>query len=395
MAVDIVRRKTLNAGGLNAGTSADGLDLAAVSIARKAGKFKISLKMGRTVPYPKPLAISVRKAVTQGIDTIDEFIILDRKLGQFYGEQAKIFCRTLKQKGFKTNIVASHGQTIRHLPGRVRFGGKSESGTLQAGHPETIAALTGVLTVADFRQADIGSGGEGAPITSGPMWHLFSDKKESRLLVNIGGIANYFYFPGGKPVDLIEAGDCGPGNSLLDIIAGRFFRRKYDRDGYVASRGQISQRLLSILMSDNYLKGKYGPSTGRERFGEKFVNGLVHNARKLKLNKYDIMATAAELTAVSIAAKISRIIKDDKITSIYTFGGGARNKFLIKRLRKNLPGTELISVDTIGYNADYLEAACYAIMGAMTIWSLPVNPKHVTGAHSKVIAGRIIQSPAG
>ncbi len=378
--------------GLNSGTSADGLDLAAVKIKYRQSNPVPEFIAGKTVVYPDNLVESLNEAIG-GHLSIDETIILDRKLGNFYGEQTALFNAFLRRKNIKPDLVASHGQTIRHLPGKVKIGRKKESATFQMGHPESIAGRTGLPVIADFRQADIASGGEGAPITSYPMWLFFADKKETRLVINIGGIANYFLFEKGKGPDSISARDCGPGNTLLDIVANRFFGKRYDRDGRFASRGQISKRLLTILLADNYLKGKYGPSTGRERFGEKFVENIIKNGESLGLGGFDVMATATELTAVTISNSIKRIISRKKLEKIYLFGGGLYNGFLVDRLKENINGTQIQSVERLNVEPDFLEAACFAVMGGMAVKGIPTGVPKVTGGRGKTIGGRIIMPP--
>ncbi len=387
----ILKKKNLIVVGLNSGTSADGLDLAAVKINLFSKTPTLKFIKGVTVGYPKAISHLINDAIANEISSIDTLIELDRKLGAFYGEQANKFCQVLAKNKIYPDMIASHGQTIRHLPGKVKIGRKFESGTLQLGHPETISNKTGLLTIADFRQADIAVGGEGAPITCWAMKQLFASKNESRMLINIGGIANYFFIPKKSSTKKMIAADCGPGNSLIDIITLKYFGKRFDYGGQLAAKGKISFRLLTILMADNFLKGKYGPSTGKERFGEKFANKIISYGSKMKLKKHDILATTTELTAVSIVNSIEQIIKNNSIDKIYLLGGGTSNHFLLKRLEANLPGVRFFSVDRLSFNPDYLEAVCYAIMGAGAISGLPTVFGYITGARENSLGGRIVQ----
>jgi len=388
---NILKKKNLIVVGLNSGTSADGLDLAAIRINLSAKNPRIKFIKGVTVRYPKKLGALINDAIGNRIKSIDAVIELDRKLGAFYGGQAVKFSQTLAKKKIYPDLIASHGQTIRHLPGKVKIDRKSESGTLQLGHPETIANRTELITVADFRQADIAAGGEGAPITCWAMQYLFASKSESRMFVNIGGIANYFLIPKISSAKKMIAADCGPGNGLIDIITSKYFGKPIDYGGRLASKGKVSFRLLTILLADNFLKGKYGPSTGKERFGEKFVKKIIRYGSRMSLKKSDILATTTELTAVGIVNAIEKIVDNNSINKIYLLGGGRANKYLVKRLEANLPGVKFFSVDRLGFNPDYLEAICYAIMGAGTMAGLPTVLGHVTGARGNSLGGRIIQ----
>lgn len=393
MLAKLHRKKNLVVIGLNSGTSADGLDLAAVKISFGTKVPKIKYLTGKTVPYPSDLHRQVNNAVVEDITSMDDLIRLDRDLGRFYAVQTSKFIAALKKKNIKPDLVASHGQTVRHLPGKVKSGHKKESGTLQLGHAETISAITGLVTIADFRQGDIALGGEGAPITAKAMWALFGSKKESRLVINIGGIANYFLFPKGGGANKVRAADCGPGNSLIDIIVSRYFNRRFDPGGKIASRGRISMRLLSLLTADKFIKKKYGPSTGRGRFGVRLAEKIVEYSLKLGLNKSDILATTTELTAVAISRSIDKLTDKYYIKNIYLFGGGARNNFLIERLRANLPETEFCNVSELGFEPDYLEAICYALHGAWTVRGETSALPQVTGASRAAVAGKIIQPP--
>jgi len=387
----LIAKKSLVGIGLNSGTSADGLDLAAVKIDRFSNKVQVKFIKGITVNYPPPIRSAMNKFCTGQEMAVDEMIRLDRILGDFYGRQAAHFCAALSKVKICVDFVASHGQTVRHLPGKIKIGKKKRSGSLQLGHPETIADRTSLVTVADFRQADIAVGGEGAPITALAMYTLLADKKESRLFVNIGGISNYFLFEKKGQPNKIKAADCGPGNSLIDILSRRLFNKKYDSSGRLAKRGIVSQRLLALLLADSFLKGKYGPSTGRERFGEEMAERIINLSKKLDLSAHDMLATTTELTVASIARRINPLLKKHNLEKIYLLGGGARNNYLLKRLRENLGLIDIYSVDSLGYDSDYLEAICYALMGDTTLKSITSGLPDVTGAKKGSIAGRIVQ----
>jgi anhydro-N-acetylmuramic acid kinase len=389
-----IGKKNLTVIGLNSGTSADGLDLAAIAVLFSGGKVRIDFIEGRTASFGTALRKQIDDAIADRLSSLDDFIRLDRELGAFIGSEAAKFCAFLRKKKIYPDLIGSHGQTIRHLPKGVALKGKRESGTLQIGHPETIAALCGLLTIADFRQGDIAVGGEGAPITALAMHILFAHPKESRLLLNIGGIANYFFLPANCRPEEIMAGDIGPGNSLLDIMAQRYFNVPFDRGGKLASRGEISQRLLSMLTADDFFRKERNRSTGREKFGHKYVDLIELLARGLSLNKRDILATATELTAVSIVNGIINLLKRGRIHKIYFLGGGYKNKFLMERTQEYLPAVKFSSTAELGFHPDYLEATCYAVMAALAVNNIPIGLSAATGARKRAFGGRIILPPA-
>lgn len=390
----IARKRALNVLGLNSGTSADALDMAAVRISRSRGIVKVT----QLAVAGKRIGQQMQKLVFQVADskatTTDQIILLDNLLGKFMGRAAAAFIRKLARDGIAIDMTASHGQTVRHLPKKVRFGGQWVNGSLQLGSIDMIAAQTGKMTVGDFRQADIALGNEGAPITTGAMRRMFADGAESRLIVNIGGMSNFFYFPGPKSGLPAFAADCGPGNSLSDILSAQLFGERCDWNGRRAASGTLSNRLLSLLLGDPFFTGK-AMSTGRETFGCEMAERIIEFGRRFKLRKEDLLRTAVELTTNAVAIKVWPLVRRDTgLTGLYLTGGGRRNRFLVECLRQHLPDLDIRSIDEFGLHADYVEAAAYAVMGEACLRSepLPVSSR-MSGGRPAPVLGRIAQPP--
>ncbi len=390
----IARKRTLNVLGLNSGTSADALDMAAVSITRSRGTVKVT----QLAVAGKRIGQQMQELVFQVTDskttTTGQIILLDNLLGKFMGRAAAAFIRKLARDGIAIDMTASHGQTVRHLPGKTRFGDQWINGSLQLGSIDMIATQTGKTTVGDFRQADIALGNEGAPITTGAMRRIFSDGRKSRLIVNIGGMSNYFHFPGPKSGLPVSAADCGPGNSLSDILSTRLFGKRCDRSGRRAASGTLSNRLLSLLLGDPFFTGK-ALSTGRETFGSEMVERIIEFGHRFKLRKKDLLRTAVELTTNAIAIKVWPLVRRDVgLTRLYLTGGGRHNRFLVERLGQHLPDLDIRSIDELGLHADYVEAAAYAVLGEACLRSepLPVSSRMPRGKSTPVL-GRIAQPP--
>jgi anhydro-N-acetylmuramic acid kinase len=267
------------------------------------------------------------------------------------------------------------------------------NGTKQIGSAEFIAAATGKIVISDFRQADIALGGEGAPITTFAVEKLFTSDKEPRLIINIGGMSNYFYLPVKKSGKSVQAEDCGPGNSIIDILAQKLYKENYDKNGSHAQKGKISERLLLLLLNNVYFKSSL-KSTGRELFGHEFADKIMAFGKEFKLTKYDLMATATDFTARSIALSTQKLIKKDKmIEKLYLTGGGRKNIFLLKQLSHHLPNVTILPIDNIGINGDYLEAASFAVLGWAAVTSQPLNIYGSRKRKLKPVSGRIIQPP--
>src|SRR5690606_249396 len=88
------------------------------------------------------------------------------------------------------DLIASHGQTVRHAPKRIHGQYGLPNSTFQLGEPDHLAYLTGILTLSDFRQKHVAAGGEGAPLAGYGDQLLFRDASECRVLLNVGGISN-------------------------------------------------------------------------------------------------------------------------------------------------------------------------------------------------------------
>lgn len=393
--VKIVAGKSLVILGLNSGTSADGLDLAAIKIQSRKSKIISTYLAGSNLRYPKKLRDILLHAITAKSLSPEHLIALDNRLGIFFGISAEKFINKLRAKRITVDAVASHGQTIRHLPQKIKLAGGRFGGSLQIGSPDVIAALTGKPVISDFRQADIALGGEGAPITVAAMHQLYSDKKENRLIVNIGGISNYFFFPASSAIEHSLAADCGPGNSLIDILAKKLFNLPFDRNGRLASKGRVSPELLRELKKSSFFASKR-KSTGREEFGEIQAEKMIKAAGRKKLNSYDLLATATELTIWSITKEIKKLTIPENIPAkLYLTGGGAHNTFIRGKLEENLSRFAVCLIDSLGIPTDQVEAAAFAVMGEAALRGRPMQTRfgRISGNVPIPVSGRISWPP--
>jgi len=316
----LMHKKSLIVLGLNSGTSADGIDLAAVKIDRSYGKVSARFIRGGAKRFSPELRLKIIELSESQSVIMEDIIDTDNRLGESFGKAAKSFLKSLEKEKINIDAIASHGQTVRHLPASTTME-KKKSGTLQIGSLEIISNITGKVTVGDFRQADIALGNEGAPITVAAMKRLFGTRDESRLIVNIGGISNFFYFPKPNTGLKVIARDCGPGNSLCDLLSQKLFNRAFDNNGKIARSGRPSSKILSLIMANPFFKVKY-LSTGKEAFGKKLTGEMTVLAGKFEVSDSDLLSTAAELTVLSIAHCLKPLIKKDKnIEKLYLTGG--------------------------------------------------------------------------
>lgn len=401
----LLSKNTLCILGINSGTSTDGLDLALVKVSNtKSGALRIKPLLERAVRYPA----SVRKTLLElaNSETVapQELALVDEALGDVIGQAAESFIASARQKGLRPELIASHGQTIRHHPQIVSRFGRKISATLQIGAPERIASRTGLPVVSHFRQADTALGGEGAPITTSAVYHILRNSHTSRLLINIGGIANFFHIHKKNAGSFGEARDIGPGNALLDMAAQELFSEEYDRGGKRAASGTVSLRLFSLLSSEKFFGGAKTRSLGREQYTPASLRKILKFARDMELSSEDILATLVELSARKIISATEKIVSGDThLKDVYLSGGGVKNRLMVKRIRAELPTLRINSIRELGYHPDFFESVCYAILGYCCLHSIPgippsLNRDRGSAQQSSVrlpapILGRICQAP--
>ncbi len=359
--------------GLMSGTSTDGVDAALLEFAPAARLLNTCF-----LPYPQLLreALLDFAGGNYAGDAIDQLGALDNELGELFAEAALAVLAKTRLSRADITAIGSHGQTVRHWPaGEHPF-------TLQIADPNVIAARTGITTVADFRRRDVALGGQGAPLV--PAFHnaVFADRKETRAVVNIGGIANMTLLPAESGV--VSGFDTGPGNLLMDAWSRAHLQQPHDKNGAFAASGTVNAVLLQALLTDEYFQRQPPKSTGREHFGEMW---LAERLRGRNLAPADVMATLCELTAHSIADAITS--HAPHATRVLLCGGGAHNTHLLKCLAANLPHRTVTTTEDFGIHPDWVEAAAFAWLARETLAGRPGNLPAVTGARQPTVLGAI------
>jgi anhydro-N-acetylmuramic acid kinase len=358
------------------GTSLDGIDVAIVDIQAK----RIRPLAFASTPYPK----AVREALLGVSNAMTHTAAIARLhflLGELYAEAVKQASRR-----HKPVLIGMHGQTIFHEGSPVEYLGRRVASTLQIGEAAVVAERTGIRTISNFRERDIAAGGQGAPLVPYVDYLLFRHARRGRVALNIGGIANITVIPAGAKPEQVIAFDTGPGNMVIDALIAHHTegRQRYDRNGGIARRGGVHEKLLDAMLSDPYLNRKPPKTTGREQFGQQFVSGLLATGIPLP----GLIATATEFTAQSIACAIPRGKTRDVIVS----GGGVHNRQIMRRLSELLPGTDVASSAEFGIDPDVKEAIAFAVLAYEFVRDRPGNLPGATGARRSAILGK--SSPA-
>ena len=378
--------------GLMSGTSADGIDACLARISGTGETITASLVSFRNTPYASPVRKRILALFSPDAPAI-EVCRMNFALGRLFGEAALDLMHRCGLKPGAVDLVASHGQTICHLPPGGPFDDLLGGSTLQIGEPAMIAEMTGVTVVADFRPRDIAAGGQGAPLVPYADYALLRSATRTRAIQNIGGIANVTVLPAGGGIDDIIAFDTGPGNMIIDALITAFTRgeKTYDKDGEVSALGRVDDKLLSSLMAHEYLARRPPKSTGREEFGAGFVTQLLEEAKAEDLGAEDLLSTAVAFTAESIArAYRDFILLEHRVDEIILGGGGSYNATLRRMLQDRLPGIPIFLHEDLGISGDAKEALAFAILGNETMLGQPANVPRATGARRPVVLGKIV-----
>jgi anhydro-N-acetylmuramic acid kinase len=372
--------------GLMSGTSLDGLDVALCRFHGSGLDTKTELLKFKTIPYGAAFKEELKSISFKEQVDLQKVALLNAHVGTFHGE---LILQCLQEWGIEAetvDVIASHGQTIFHAPKSLHHLDAWPNATLQIGDGDHLAVKTRVITLSDFRQKHIAVGGEGAPLAVYGDYLIFSSPHEHRILLNIGGIANFTYLPSGRNSDLIFSTDVGPGNTMMDqFVQLNYPGLQYDENAALASAGKVNEALLKELLNDHFFTLAFPKTTGPELFNLDYLNKAllasghqVIDNKPQEISNEDIMATLNEFTATGIADAIQRSIANlqqvlqsnnsKEIQSepfldfeIYLSGGGMHNPLLVyklsEKLNRTLKDTRALEVDP-----DAKEAVLFALL---------------------------------
>lgn len=362
--------------GIMSGTSIDSVDYTVCQIL----DHRVRLVRYWQAPYPHLLRERLQLAA-QGKLSCHEAAQLHHDLGRFYAAEA-----TRGLRGSRPDLVGLHGQTIFHNPSK-------SPATLQLGEPAYLVEKLRVPVVHNFRAADLAAGGQGAPLATLFHCRAFARRGEHVCVNNLGGISNVTsidWRKGARP--RVMAFDTGPGNMPIDLAVRHFTagRERFDRNGSWARRGKISEPCLIRWLRHPFFAAKPPKSTGREVFGEIFLKIILKDAAKLRLDRFDLLATLTELTARSIALNY-RLHLESKPRRVILCGGGALNSVLVERFPKALcsddPKTNVVNCEQLGWPVQSVEPAAFALLAYYRFKKRPANLPSTTGAKRPVLLG--------
>jgi anhydro-N-acetylmuramic acid kinase len=389
--------KPMIVAGVMSGTSADGVDVALCRIAEGPNDMpRIKLIGMSSYAYPRALRAAVLAAMDAKNISAAELARLNWRLGEVYADAIEA---AQSEHRVKAQLIGCHGQTIYHQGAASKYLGKPVRATWQIGEASVIAERLRATVVSDFRPADLAAGGQGAPLVPVLDYVLFRSAKVSRVLQNLGGIANMTSIPAGAATDKVMAFDSGPANVVIDSVMQKLFQKSYDRNGATARRGRPVGAVLEKLKQGAYFAAPPPKSCGREEFAGEYVERFVAMCLKARGGNVDIVATATALTAETILdayrnfvwPHLGQLAPMAGGIEYIVAGGGAKNATLMQLLRAGLVplDVKVRTMDELGIPAQAKEGMAFALMAWLTAHGLPGNIPSATGASRPVVLGKV------
>lgn len=347
--------------GLMSGTSMDGLDVALCKFRGSGGDTEIEILNFDTISFSEDIKDEIRAVFAKKTIDFQQLCLLNPWIANLHGE---IINDCLKNWGITNetvDIVASHGQTVFHAPKILHGIEKFPNATLQIGDGDHLAIKTGIITFSDFRQKHCAAGGEGAPLAVYGDYLIFSKRGENRILLNMGGIANFTYLPANLDANLVFATDTGTGNTMIDAYMKQYFNLPYDKDAEIASKGNVNQALLDALKDNDFFKKGFPKTTGPELFNLGYLENAQKASQTEKLSHEDILATLCRFTAETIFDALNQLNYNDSF-QIYCSGGGVHNPLIMNYLKDLLPNFSFHKTDDLGISGDAKEAVLFATL---------------------------------
>ncbi len=360
--------------GLISGTSMDGVDAVLADFSVQPPRLLAALT--------RPFSSTQTEALDRLRARPDDFPTaalaqLDAELGEVFADAAVAVIEAAGLNPSAVLAIGSHGQTVLHRPdARPPF-------SLQIGDPARIAEITGLVTVADFRRADLAAGGQGAPLA--PLLHraLLANPRENRVVANLGGIANITVLPA---EGAISGFDTGPANCFLDLWYRRHQAGRFDQGGGWSAEGVVDETWLARLLDDPYFSRQPPKSTGIEAFSAAWLEARLPPWAGQR--PADVQATLAEFSAASLVSAINQALPSG-CQRLLLCGGGAHNRDLVSRIQRRLPGLPCEATDRHGVPGDFVEAMLFAWLAARRLALQALNTAPITGARGPVMLGAV------
>jgi len=374
--------------GLMSGTSMDGLDIALCKVSGSGIDTQIDVLAFKTGAYTDGFRAKIKAIFSKKEADLQLVCLMNEHIANVHAE---LINEAVKEWGYKNDqidFIASHGQTIFHAPKSLHKLTDYPNGTMQIGDGDHIAIKTGIITLSDFRQKHLAAGGEGAPLAVYGDYLMFSKKDEDRVMLNIGGIANFTYLPGDLDASTIFSTDIGPGNTLMDQFMQQHYNQFYDKDATVSMSGCLNESLLKELLICDFFELSFPKTTGPELFNLQYLEAAQIRTSTENLPLEDVMTTLCHFSAETISNAITKCFGAQANAQIFMSGGGMHNPLLVQLLKAKLPLSHFFTTDDLNINPDAKEAVLFAVLANESLCGKPINFGNRQGVPS-VCMGKI------
>jgi len=376
--------------GLMSGTSLDGLDVALCRCTGSGLNTRIKLVQFTTLPYPASFKQRIKGVFSKKMADLELVCLLNGWVGVQHAEMVLACLENWNLSPADIDLIASHGQTIYHAPlqlhGRQGYG----NATLQIGDGDHMAVTTGIITVSDFRQKHIAAGGEGAPLAAYGDYLIFSKPGENRIMLNIGGIANFTFLPAGMDATQVFSTDTGTGNTLMDAwMQANFTDTYFDENADVARQGTVNPALLEALKTNQFFEKPFPKTIGPELFNLNYLQNALADAGNPDCTVYDIMATLNAFSAETIVEAIQKATANIASFTVYVSGGGMHNPLLIHSIQAGLHGIKFENTSALGIHPDAKEAVLFALLANECVAGTTQGPANLEQGIPAVSMGKI------
>jgi 1,6-anhydro-N-acetylmuramate kinase len=364
--LDIAQKDERQIVGLMSGTSLDGLDVALCGISGSGRRTHVRVKNFETVNYSAEIKADIREVFAKKTIDFPHLAMLNEWIGALHAQMILDCFKRWSVRPDQVDLIASHGQTVMHAPKSIHALERFPNATLQIGDGDHIAVRTGIVTVSDFRQKHLAAGGEGAPLAVYGDYLMFAKQGENRIMLNMGGIANFTYLPASIDPGAVFVTDTGPGNTLIDAFTRRYYpEMAFDADARLAAQGTVNQSLLDQLKNHAFFHTPFPKTTGPEVFNVDYVHAAQRTSGTEALPAPDLLATLTRFSAETIAEAVRVAINLSQASlsdfGVYLSGGGMHNPLLVGWLKALLP-CRFFGTDTLGISGDAKEAVLFAIL---------------------------------
>jgi anhydro-N-acetylmuramic acid kinase len=358
--------------GLMSGTSLDGLDIAICKILGSGKSTKVNVTHHTTIPYAPEFKTAIAQIFSVNAVNLEQVTILHAHIARVHASMVLSALTSWNIQDSSIDLIASHGQTIYHAPKFMHPQSAYGNATLQIGDGDIISTATGIITLSDFRQKHIAAGGEGAPLALYGDTILFASETENRILLNMGGIANFTYLPAGQTTNIIST-DVGPANTLIDgYVKANYDGLSYDANGEIASSGIINEAFVNASLAHPFFNASFPKTIGPELFNQAFIAAACKTADIVTMPHEDMVASLSYITARVITDGIHKVVGDtSKDLVIYASGGGIHNAYIMQQLQNMCPNALFKNIETLGVHPDAKEAVLFAILANEAVAGSP------------------------